>query len=201
VTARKKTSGGGDVPEKRDTANDARVRVLGVDRNFIVSPWAFAALFLFIALFLVEDVREDLKSGSTLFHVAWESCVILLSFFGFFGTIFKAARSFKTNLEASKANEDVLHQELSVWKADNAKFVHGLAESIDRQFVLWKLTAAERDVALLMIKGFSTKEIADLRKTAEKTVRLQVSAIFSKSGLQSRTQLLAYFIEDLLPST
>ena len=74
----------------------------------------------------------------------------------------------------------------------------GLAVAIDRQFDKWELTPAERDVALLQLKGLRHKEIADLRNTSERTVRQQALAIYKKAGLSGRTDLAAFFLEDLL---
>ena len=60
------------------------------------------------------------------------------------------------------------------------------------------MTVAEQDVALLLLKGLSVKEIAVIRKTAEKTVRHQAAAIYSKAGVEGRSDLSAFFLEDLL---
>ena len=49
-----------------------------------------------------------------------------------------------------------------------------------------------------MLKGLSHKEIARLRLTSETTVRQQAAAIYRKSGLASRAELAAFFLEDLL---
>jgi DNA-binding NarL/FixJ family response regulator len=48
------------------------------------------------------------------------------------------------------------------------------------------------------LKGLSLKEAADVRSTSEKTVRAQAQAIYEKSGLSSRSELSAFFLEDLL---
>lgn len=69
---------------------------------------------------------------------------------------------------------------------------------VERQFDVWALTPTERQVALLVIKGFSNAEIATLRKSSESTVKSHLSAIFRKAGMSSRQQLVAYVIEDLL---
>ena len=74
----------------------------------------------------------------------------------------------------------------------------GLGVAIDAQFDKWELTPAERDVALLQLKGLRHKEIADLRKTSERTVRQQALSIYRKAGLSGRTDLAAFFLEDLL---
>lgn len=64
----------------------------------------------------------------------------------------------------------------------------------------WGLTAAEADVAAFTIKGFSIAEIAKLRGSAEGTVKSQLNAIYRKSGLSGRGQLISLLIEDLLSS-
>ena len=61
----------------------------------------------------------------------------------------------------------------------------------------WALTAAEADVASLMLKGATLREIAALRRTAEATIRQQAQSVYRKSGLASRAELSAYFLEDL----
>ncbi len=74
-------------------------------------------------------------------------------------------------------------------------------EVVDESFALWALTRAERDVAFLLLKGFSTQEIAGIRKTSEGTVKAQTNAIYRKAGVSGRGQLLSLFIDDLLTET
>ncbi|HVP62222.1 MAG TPA: LuxR C-terminal-related transcriptional regulator [Myxococcaceae bacterium] len=61
-----------------------------------------------------------------------------------------------------------------------------------------RVTEAEREVALLLLKGLSLREIAGLRETSERTVRHQSLAVYRKAGLAGRAELSAYFLEDLL---
>lgn len=70
--------------------------------------------------------------------------------------------------------------------------------AIDRQFERWGLFAAEREVALLLLKGLSHKEVASARETSERTVRQQALAVYRKAGLSGRAELAAFFLEDLL---
>ncbi|MCL6285695.1 LuxR C-terminal-related transcriptional regulator [Ruegeria sp. 2012CJ41-6] len=72
------------------------------------------------------------------------------------------------------------------------------AEVITRQFDEWRLSAAERDVAMLSIKGLSVAEIAALRQTKEGTIKAQSAAVYKKAGVSGRLQLLSYFVEELL---
>jgi DNA-binding NarL/FixJ family response regulator len=46
--------------------------------------------------------------------------------------------------------------------------------------------------------GLSHKEIAGIRATSETTIRQQSLAIYRKAGLHNRSELSAFFLEDLL---
>lgn len=72
------------------------------------------------------------------------------------------------------------------------------AQVIETQFSEWQLSDAERDVALLTIKGFSIAEIAEMRQTKEGTIKAQSAAVYRKAGVSSRVQLLSFFVDELL---
>ncbi|WP_420003295.1 helix-turn-helix transcriptional regulator [Arenibacterium sp. LLYu02] len=72
------------------------------------------------------------------------------------------------------------------------------ADMLHTQFDAWGLTEAEREVALLGIKGYSIAEIASLRNTKEGTIKAQNAAVYRKAGVSGRLQLLAHFVEDLM---
>ena len=78
------------------------------------------------------------------------------------------------------------------------ELLRGLGAAIDAQFDRWDLTDAEREVAMLMLKGLSHREIGAVRDTSERTVRQQAQAIYRKANLSGRTALSAFFLEDLL---
>ena len=84
------------------------------------------------------------------------------------------------------------------WREQVADHLRELASAIHRQFEAWRLTPAEQDVALLLLKGFSYKEIARWRSTSELTIRQQAASIYQKAGLSGRAALSAFFLEDLL---
>ena len=84
------------------------------------------------------------------------------------------------------------------WRAEARTYLDGLGNAIETQFSRWNFTAAEREVALLLLKGLSIKEIAQIRGVSERTVHEQGRAVYSKAGLTGRTALSAFFLEDLL---
>ncbi len=71
-------------------------------------------------------------------------------------------------------------------------------QSMQDQFDAWSLTPAEKDVALLLVKGLSLEEIARVRESGAKTVRQHAANVYAKAKLEGRHQLAAYFFEDLL---
>jgi DNA-binding CsgD family transcriptional regulator len=84
------------------------------------------------------------------------------------------------------------------WRSESRSFLNGLGAAIDAQFCRWNLTDAEREVALLLLKGLSSKEIAVVRAVSERTIREQARSIYSKTGLTGRAALSAFFLEGLL---
>ena len=107
----------------------------------------------------------------------------------------RSVRGLRASLEANRAERDA-------WRERAQGALRGLGEAIDRQFDTWSLTAAEKEVALLLLKGFSHKEAAQLSGRSERTVRQHAVSVYRKSGLGGRAELAAFFFEDmLLPST
>lgn len=72
---------------------------------------------------------------------------------------------------------------------------HNLAEDT---FLQWGLSPAERDVALLAIKGFSNREIAAMTGKSEGTIKSQSAAVFRKAEVQGRVGLVTHFMDDLV---
>lgn len=69
---------------------------------------------------------------------------------------------------------------------------------IEQHFDEWGLTAAERDVAMLSIKGVPLSDIASMRNTRDGTIKAQNAAIYRKAGVSSRAELMSVVVEDLI---
>jgi DNA-binding NarL/FixJ family response regulator len=91
----------------------------------------------------------------------------------------------------------IARAEGNAWRTKVRSHLAGLKAGIDKQFEDWGMTAAEREIGLLILKGLSHKEIATLRATMEGTVRQQAQAIYRKANLPGKTAFSAYFLEDL----
>ncbi len=71
-------------------------------------------------------------------------------------------------------------------------------EIVLAHFDRWDLTPAEADVAMFAIKGFSIAETAQLRGSAEGTVKAQLNAVYRKAGVSGRGALLGLLVDDLM---
>lgn len=88
--------------------------------------------------------------------------------------------------------------ERDAWRARATRLLQGLGAEIDAQFERWRLTPAERQVALLLLKGLGHKDAASVLDRSERTVRQHAVSVYRKSGLGGRAELAAFFLEDLL---
>lgn len=163
-----------------------------------------AGLFLMLSVFVAADMAADIQAGTSAVHLVLELIALLVALAGVVGTgmqlaaTTKRARVLQRNLEGTQADLEGTRADLERWRAEAEELQRGLGAAIDRQFDRWTLTSAEREVALLILKGLSYKEIAEIRGTTERTVRHQAFAIFKKAGLTGRAEMAAFFLEDLL---
>lgn len=88
--------------------------------------------------------------------------------------------------------------ERDAWRVSAETALTGLGAAMDRQFTVWRLTPAERDIALALLKGHSHKVIALDSARSERTVRQHAASVYAKAGLGSRAELAAFFLEDLM---
>lgn len=86
------------------------------------------------------------------------------------------------------------------WRDARAGEIGALGEAIAQEFRHWGLSPAEIDIAGLILKGASMKEIAIARDTAEATIRQQAQQVYRKAGLSGRIELQAYFLDSLFPA-
>ena len=159
-----------------------------------------AAILFGIVIMVTPDLIEDSREVAHWAHLLWE---ILTTLSALFGVFYLMRDSFKTKhlLADEKQKSKQLQQESEKWREQSKKYVDGLSLEIDLQLQLWGLTNSEKEVAFLLLKGMSLKEVAEIRGTAEKTARAQSMSIYSKAGLSGRSELAAFFLEDLLLPT
>jgi DNA-binding CsgD family transcriptional regulator len=163
--------------------------------GWLLSVVGAVAFVAFLALELSVE-----KGPLTLAKVALEAFELLL----IMGTAAVTALLF-TQFRAHRDEQAALVAELErarsqgqAWREKAQKHIAGLSAAIQEQFDQWGLSPAESEVAMLMLKGFSHKEIARLRNAGEQTVRQQARVVYAKADVSSRHAFCAFFLEDLL---
>lgn len=159
--------------------------------------YIIAAILAGIAVMVGVDLATDSREGVILWHVLVEGSVGGSALFGIF-YILKGAFELRHRLEKEIQDFSNFKLEAESWRLESRKYIDGLSKAIDQQLTKWSLTSAEKEVAFLLLKGLSLKEIAEIRQTTEKTARAQSMAIYAKSKLSGRSELSAFFLEDLL---
>jgi DNA-binding CsgD family transcriptional regulator len=147
-------------------------------------------LFTTIAVLISWDLLLDYREGSNWAHVLVELVVLLAASIGI-AFLFRILLQTRTQLAEAIV-------EAEQWREESRELIRGLGIAIKSQFVRWELSGAEAEVGLLLLKGLSHKEIANVRATKERTAREQARALYRKSGLTGRSALSAFFLEDLL---
>ncbi|HJL17858.1 MAG TPA: hypothetical protein RMH99_19490 [Sandaracinaceae bacterium LLY-WYZ-13_1] len=153
-------------------------------------PLALGAVALLTAVDLVTDWLE----GAHPVHMVLE-----LAAFVVIGAVTIAmVRRRERRIGALTRDLSRSREEAARWQREAEHALRGLGEAIDVQFERWGLTPAEREVALLLLKGLSLREVAEVRGTGERTARDQARAVYRKAELSGRSELSAFFLEDLL---
>lgn len=156
-----------------------------------------ALLLGVISVLGITDIILDDPGAALTPHIVVE-IILLAASLGMMGFLIRRWALTGQELTATRREAAEAHAEADEWRRKSREILRGLGRQIDDQLRTWELTRAEREVALLMLKGFSHREIADLLSKSERTVRQQAAAIYEKSGLEGRAQLSAFFLEDLL---
>lgn len=155
------------------------------------------ALFAGIAILIAIDLVSDSREGAGWGHVALELVVLTLAAVG---AVLGWVRWLRARDELRRLGADLseVRARADRWRMEHRTLLRGLGEAIRTQFRDWALTAAESEIAMLLLKGLSLREIAALRETSERTVREQARSVYRKAGLAGRAELSAFFLEDLL---
>ena len=149
--------------------------------------WALFALQLFCAVFFVLDAALD------FFGIEGGTGVRALDTFEYFIAAALLIGVIVTGREISR----MMRRNTRLF--DQVRAASGeFSKLMEDRFADWGLTASERDVAILSIKGLSVAEIAQARGSAEGTIKAHSAALYRKAGVTGRLQLLSLFVDELV---
>jgi DNA-binding CsgD family transcriptional regulator len=128
------------------------------------------------------DILEKLLLFGSMAAVAWAVFTV--------SDLREGQLALKSHLERNMAQGEA-------WRSSRQSEIAAMGQAITDQLRQWGLSPAETDVAGLLLKGCSMKEIAIARDTSEATIRQQAQTVYQKSGLSGRAELSAYFLDSL----
>jgi DNA-binding CsgD family transcriptional regulator len=156
-----------------------------------------AAVFVALALLAGIDAVGDWREGIPLWNVALDLALT--------GCALVAGVTYLAKLLNARRGARVLLRELGAARADAAQWQQQCGEvlpqlgaAIVRQFERWSLTPEEQEVALLVLGGLSTVQIAARLQRAEHEIVRRTSALYRKAGVSGPAALSAFFLRDLL---
>ena len=159
---------------------------------FLRNPKLSTGLMAAAALFFFQDVVHDLKehwqadiayTTSDLVHLIFEMIAVL--------ALVIAIIEMMGNMR--RLRSDKLRQ------ANQLKYLHeDFDELVHKKFTAWDLTPAERDVALMMLRGLTIEQISDLRNVSKGTVKVQSHKIMQKADVASRVELMSLFLDEFM---
>ena len=149
------------------------------------------------AIDLTLDAPETILS----FHVLFE-LVLIVSSMTAFVMLWRLWFRARHDLTAARQEIETQKAERDAWRASAESALAGFGKAIEGRFSAWGLSPAESEVALLLLKGKSHKEIAAITNRSERTVRQHAVSVYQKSHLGGRAELAAFFLDDVaLPVT
>ena len=157
-------------------------------------------IFALIATLVIVDVAADISEGTTIEHIILEAVIALAAL----GAV--VVLTWKVVAEARDARRRAIElgdhlestrQAAADWRDEAQGLLRGLGAQINSQFAKWNLSAAEKEVALFLLKGYSHRDIAKLRRVSEATARQQARAVYKKARVAGRHDLSGFFLEDL----
>lgn len=180
------------------------------ERTFTSERWLLGTIlvaFLLTGGLAGADLLADAFDGTPWGHLVLEGTILVVGFVAA-GLVAKKlvtiSRVARAATESATALEGQLRKsaaDAARWQTEARDLIMGLGRAMDKQFDSWLLSPAEKEVALLLLKGLSHKEVAEVRTVTEATARQQARAVYKKAGLTGRHDLSAFFLEDLLLPT
>lgn len=149
--------------------------------------------YFLIGIFLIVtfDISYDVLDGMGI-HVLFRSAIVGITILY---TVFRMVRyvwsSFQFELEVSKKTAGQYERMVKDFIGEFKKF-------IEDEFEKWQLSQSEKEIAYLLLKGTSSKDIAAKRFTSERTIRNQCAAIYHKSSTKGKVEFSAHFLQKFL---
>jgi len=154
-------------------------------------------LLALIMCFKLFDISSDIQLGIPQWHLAQEAILLVLTAVGAIYLSYDLIRRSR-EVKALAKRLEYADKKIDNMSTQMRSARQEYSQAVANQFDTWGFTKSEQQVAFLLLKGLSFKEIAEVRQTKEKTVRQQASTIYGKAAVDGRHTFCAWFMEDFI---
>lgn len=154
-----------------------------------------------IGLLIFLDFLNEVYSGMNQYDLI-EAFIIEG---GILTTITLTIRYIWNRFQNETHDKDSIHQDLLSIKDEVEKWkemTQFLSENyriyVEQQMEKWGFTKTEKEIAHYLLKGLSSKEMATLRNSSDRTIRNHCQVIYQKSNLKGKSEFMAFFLEKIL---
>ncbi len=163
-----------------------RILMIYILFMFVIILWGGIDIYL--------DMKEFIEDP---FHYIVEAGFIAFALFSGSFMLYRYLDSVKA-LRRADSEIQKNRETIREWSRRHEALISGFREEVLLQLKNWGLSAAETEVAMLLLRGYSHKSISGILSKSERTVRNQSIEIYRKMGMTGRNELAAFFLEELL---
>lgn len=172
-----------------------------VTKSYYQEKLTLTYLLTSIFLLILTDITFYFLEGHPLkdmiFDLFLEATLLILVLFtaNYVWKKFTSEKETKESIELDLKQTKLL---ANIWEKKSKHFVDEFQAHVTAQFTEWNLSKSEKEIAILVLQGKSSKKISTTRFTSERTIRNQCRSIYEKSGLGGKSELSAYFLNELM---
>lgn len=159
--------------------------------------YLLTAVFFLIVADITFDFIEGLPMKDMVFDLLLEGTILLVVLYtaNFVWKKFTNEKEIKESVEQDLEKTKKL---ATLWEKKSKHFIKEFQAHVTTQFNEWNLSKSEKEIAILVLQGKSSKDISGIRFTSERTIRNQCRSIYEKSGLSGKNEFSAYFLNELI---
>jgi len=159
----------------------------------------YASAVVVLILLIVADLFHVFLIEKFRIHEAFFHPIIFIPLLGVIALImFLVWSRSRAEIHRTRLDLDATKKELDFFRSKNRELIEDVKKAVNEQYKHWGFSESEFEVANLLIRGSSTKQIAAMMQKSEGTVRNQTLAIYRKSGMTGRNDLAAFFLNEFI---
>ena len=159
--------------------------------------YLLTAIFLLIVADITFDFLEGLPMKDMVYDLMLEGTILFLVLITA-KFVWKKFTFEKETKESIERDLELTKELATQWERKSNHFIREFQAFVLTQFENWKLSKSEREIAIHILQGKSSKDIAAHRFTSERTIRNQCRSIYEKTNMSGKSEFSAYFLNELI---